>query len=84
MKRKEILWKASHKVLPTKKYLYSWNKDIAGYDKCPFCRQRESIEHALIVRGRLTDLWNYVKEILTRINGKDNQITIPSIIFNGD
>lgn len=79
---KEIMWKASHKVLPTKKYIRSWNKDITTNDRCPFCRKSESIEHALVKCERLTNLWKYVKDLLTKINGQTNLITMTNMIFN--
>jgi hypothetical protein len=79
---KEIMWKAMHRVLPTKSYLSSWGMQIdLG---CPYCKRREDLHHALLGCERAGRLWQQLEPLLEQVAGRRIPILLDTIILGND
>ena len=76
---KEVVWKATHRVLTTRAYIASWG--MAVPTRCPFCTKTEDAEHVLVGCHRARRLWNEVQHLLDRINGSHYEISMGSLLF---
>jgi hypothetical protein len=62
----ELTWRILHWSLPTRNQLSKWNRtSING--TCPFCTATETLSHALIECPRLQTVWNYVNNLIRRL-----------------
>ena len=77
---KEIMWKATHRVLVTKALLTKWKiKNLNA--KCPFCNGTEDIDHALIQCNRLQHLWKAVQTLLNKLQDRTFPINLTEIVL---
>ena len=78
-KTKDVIWKATHRVLTTRAYIASWGMAVST--RCTFCRRREDAEHVLLRCHRAQRLWDMVGNLLNDINGKHFDISMETLLF---
>ena len=76
---KEVVWKATHRVLTTWAYIASWG--MAVPTRCPFCPNTEDAEHVLVECHRARRFWSEIQQFLDRINGSHYTISMASLRF---
>ena len=79
---REMIWKATHRVLTTKQYLRSWGMNVNP--SCPFCPQHEDMHHALFQCHRVQDLWIALQTWLNAINGTPVHLSLESTLLGID
>lgn len=78
----DFIWQLIHRVLPTRAYLAKWGMSIP--ETCPYCNERETWNHALILCQRARALWRRMQHLIDKLAGQKVLVNITSIAFGNN
>ena len=76
---KEFLWKLTHRMLTTKKYLQRWGMQVNV--QCPFCQSPEDMHHAILSCHWALTFWKDLEPLLTHTAGRTLPLTFDTLVF---